>query len=293
MMEIKLEKTLHGANGPLKLQVDMRLRAGECVALYGASGAGKTTLLRCLSGLTTPDAGHIRFAGQDWFDSARGLHLPPQQRRVGLMFQDYALFPHLSVRGNIAFALAPGARASRVDDLLEMMGLVGLQHQRPATLSGGQKQRVALARCLAAEPQLLLLDEPLSALDTPTRQQLQHELKQLQQRLGLTMLVVSHDVSEIYRLAQQVWVLEQGRITQADAPLHVFAPGHTSGKFRLTGEVLAMTAADVMVALTVRVGQQIVRVMVMPEQAATLQPGDAVALVAKAFQPMVFKLEEE
>jgi len=291
MMQIQLEKTLQGADGPLHLQVDMQLHAGEGVALYGASGAGKTTLLRCISGLTPPDRGQIIFAGQTWYDHARNIVLPPQQRRVGLMFQDYALFPHLTVRGNIAFALAPGARASRVDELLDMMGLSGLQHQRIATLSGGQKQRVALARTLAAEPQLLLLDEPLSALDTQTRQHLQQALKHLQQRLGLTVLLVSHDVSELFKLTDRVLLLQQGRIIRDGPPAEVFASGNTSGKVNLTGEVLAITPVEVMVALTVRVGQQIVRVVVMPDEAAALQVGDAVALISKAFHPMVMKLD--
>lgn len=291
MIDIRLQKALQGAHGPLALAVDMQLHAGEMVALYGASGAGKTTILRCLAGLTQADAGVIHFAGQCWYDSARGIHLPPQQRRVGFMFQDYALFPNMTVRGNITFALPAGARASRVDDLLEMMGLQALQHSLPAALSGGQKQRLALARTLAAEPQLLLLDEPLSALDAQTRGQLQQELRDMQRRLGLTTIIVSHDVGEVYKLAQRVLVIEDGHISQSGPPVEVFAKGGTSGKFRFTGEVLAIEPVEVLVALTVLVSNQIVRVVVMPDEAANLQAGDHVMLVSKAFNPMVMKLD--
>ena len=292
MIDIHLQKTLQGAQGPLTLDVNIQLYAGEMVALYGASGAGKTTILRCLAGLTQADAGSIQFAGQCWYDSHRRIHLPPQQRRVGLMFQDYALFPNMSVRGNIAFALAADARASRVDELLEMMGLQALQYSMPAALSGGQKQRLALARTLAAEPQLLLLDEPLSALDAQTRSQLQQELRDMQRRLGLTTVIVSHDVGEVYKLAQRVLVMQEGRIIQSGAPVDVFAKGGTSGKFRFTGEVLAIEPVEVLVALTVLVSNQIVRVVVMPDEAATLAVGDQVMLVSKAFNPMVLKLGE-
>ena len=290
MIEILLKKALHGAQGNFTLDVDIHLQAGEMVALYGPSGAGKSTLLRCLAGLERADAGLILVDGRPWFDSQRKLHLPPQQRQAGLMFQEYALFPNMSVRGNIHFALAKGARATRVDELLELMGLQGLQHSLPARLSGGQKQRLALARTLAAEPQLLLLDEPLSALDASTRSHLQDELKHLQYQLGLTTLLVSHDVGEVYKLAQRVLVLETGHITRSGTPVDVFARGETSGKFRFTGEVLAITPVDILVTLTVLVSQQIVQVAVMPAEAADLAVGDRVLLVAKAFNPMVMKL---
>jgi molybdate transport system ATP-binding protein len=171
------------------------------------------------------------------------------------------------------------------------MQLAELQHRKPDTLSGGQKQRVALARTLASQPKLLLLDEPLSALDAAIRSQLQDELLRLQRHFGVTTILVSHDVGEVYKLASRVYVIESGRITRQGSPTEVFSQGKTNGKFRFAGEVLAIEAMDVMFALTVLVGNQIVRVTATHEEAAQLKTGDDVMLVSKAFNPMVMRLE--
>lgn len=291
MIQASISKQLHGAHGTFTLQVDLQIQQGEFVALYGASGAGKTTLLRCLAGLEQVEQGVIKVSEQIWLNSQTKINLPTQQRRVGYMFQDYALFPNMTVRGNLEFALRKGAHKKRVDELLEIMALGELQHVKPATLSGGQKQRVALARTLASEPKLLLLDEPLSALDQDIRSRLQGEILHLQKQFGITTVIVSHDVGEVYKLASHVMVMECGRIVQQGAPSQVFSNGQTSGKFRFTGEVLAIEQMDVMFALTVLVGSQIVRVVAMPEEAETLGVGDRVMLVSKAFNPMVLKLD--
>src|SRR5205823_4699837 len=141
------------------------------------SGSGKSTALRCLAGLERPDRGTIRFGDEIWFDSARGIFLPPQRRRIGYLFQDYALFPHLRVAQNIAYGLAKFARQQRIEEITALLGLSGLEDRYPKQLSGGQQQRVALARALVCRPRLLLLDEPLSALDAPTREHLRRQLR--------------------------------------------------------------------------------------------------------------------
>lgn len=287
-------KPLQGFNGGFALEADFRVDKGEFVALYGPSGVGKTTLLRCLAGLDHPASGEIVVQAQGqsqiWFNSQQRIQLAPQYRRVGYMFQDYALFPNMTVRDNLAFALRKGAPKQRVDELLAMMELGELQQQKPITLSGGQKQRVALARSLASEPEILLLDEPLSALDASIRARLQDEILKLQRSMGITTIMVSHDVGEVYKLASRVLVMESGRIVQQGTPVEVFSAGQTSGKFRFTGEILVIEPMDVMFALTVLVGNQIVRVVAMPDEAANLQVGDAVMLISKAFNPMVIKL---
>lgn len=287
MIELDIQKKLMGAQGEFVLNVKLRIEQGEFVTLFGESGAGKTTLLRCLAGLETPDEGSIRINGETWFD--RQARLPVQQRRVGYMFQDYALFPNMSVRGNIEFALRKGASRQRVSDLLEIMTLGELQHRKPATLSGGQKQRVALARALAAEPRILLLDEPFSALDHETRLRLQDEVLRLHRHFGVTTVMVSHDVSEVYRLSGRVLVLEQGGIVREGPPAEVFGAGRASGKFSFAGEVLAVEAADVVFAVTLLVGNQIVRVIATAEEALRLKPGDRVMLMSKAFNPVLVK----
>jgi molybdate transport system ATP-binding protein len=293
-MNAKIYKPLQGINGRFALDANFQVDKGEFVALYGPSGVGKTTLLRCLAGLDHPASGEIvvQMQGQSqvWFNSQQRIQLDPQHRHVGYMFQDYALFPNMTVRDNLAFSLRKGASKQRVDELLAMMELGALQHQKPVTLSGGQKQRVALARALASEPEMLLLDEPLSALDASIRARLQDEILKLQRSMGITTIMVSHDVGEVYKLASRVLVMESGKIIRQGMPVEVFSAGQTSGKFRFTGEILVIEPMDVMFALTVLVGNQIVRVVAMPNEATNLKVGDAVMLVSKAFNPMVIKL---
>lgn len=283
MIELHLRKKLHSAQGEFELDVQLHVAEGEFVTLFGHSGVGKTTLLRCLAGLAKADAGHIRVQGETWFDG-RTL-MPPQRRRIGYMFQDYALFPNMSVRGNLEFARPKGANQDRVDELIELMALGELQHRKPATLSGGQQQRVALARALASEPRLLLLDEPFSALDQQTRLRLQDEVLRLQRHFGLTTVMVSHDIGEVYRLSQRVLLLEHGRIVQQGTPAEMFGAGQASGKFSFAGEVLAIEPADVVYAVTLLVGNQLVRVIATAEEAQSIRPGSRVMLLSKAFNP--------
>jgi molybdate transport system ATP-binding protein len=287
MIELDFKKKLLGAQGEFTLELKLRIEQGEFVTLFGESGAGKTTLLRCLAGLAEPDAGSIRINGETWFDSAKQTRLPVQKRRVGYMFQDYALFPNMSVRGNLEFALRKGSDSKRVSELIEIMALGELQHRKPNSLSGGQQQRVALARALAAESHLLLLDEPFSALDHETKVRLQDEVLRLQRHFGLTTVMVSHDVSEVYRLSRRVLIIEQGRIVRDGSPVEMFGAGQGSGKFSFAGEILAIEAADVVFAVTLLVGNQIVRVIATADEAQRLKPGDRVMLMSKAFNPVL------
>ncbi len=291
MISVVLRKTQASAQGAFMLDLALDVAEGEFVALFGPSGAGKTTLLRCLAGLEKPDAGHIRVSGERWFESADGTDLPPQQRHAGFVFQDYTLFPNMTVCGNLEFALRPGADRRRVIELIELMELGELQHRKPDTLSGGQRQRVALARALASSPRLLLLDEPLSALDQEIRQRLQDEILRLQRHFGLTTLLVSHDVSEVYKLAGRVVVLENGRVVREGKPAEVFGSSQANGKFHFAGEVLALEPADVVFAVSVLVGNQIVRIIATADEAAKLKVGSRVMLLSKAFNPMLKLVE--
>ena len=232
MLDFHLLKALHTAAGPRTLDVALTLAPGELLALTGPSGAGKTTLLRLLAGLTPPDGGYLTAEGQDWYRQQPPRWLPPQRRPLGFVFQDYALFPNMTVRENLAFAAEGQAdKAPLISRLLDMLELGELAARRPAQLSGGQQQRVALARTLARRPRLLLLDEPLSALDLPTRQRLQAVLGEVHQQLGLTTVLISHDPAEIARLATRVVELELGAVRRVGPPA---APPPA-----LTGRVLA------------------------------------------------------
>jgi molybdate transport system ATP-binding protein len=224
-MTAVFEKTYNGGpaiHGTLQFPVGKP----HVLVLFGPSGSGKTTILRCLAGLERPSRGRIEFAGETWFDAEAGVQAPPQARAIGYLFQDYALFPHLTVAGNIAYALHDadrGDREARVQELLRLLRLEGLEDRRPAQLSGGQQQRVALARVLARRPRLLLLDEPLSALDAPTREQVRGELRGVLRSQGIPTVCVTHDWVEALALADEVAVMGGGRVLQVGSPDVVFS----------------------------------------------------------------------
>lgn len=204
----------------------LALELPAVLILFGPSGSGKTTLLRCLAGLEWPERGFIQFRGETWLDTTTGVRLPPQQRTLGYMPQDYALFPTYSVTGNIAFglgSLASTQRQARVAEVLALLQLQGMEALRPVQLSGGQQQRVALARTIARRPRLLLLDEPLSALDVPTRSSLRGELRDLLKRLAIPSVVVTHDWAEALALGDQMAVISEGRVLQVGTPQDVFS----------------------------------------------------------------------
>lgn len=202
-------------------EVDLEIADGEFVALVGPSGSGKTTLLRTVAGFITPTTGTVHIGDAEVASPGRAL--PPEERRLGMVFQQHAIWPHMSVGDNVGYPLKiarkPRAELSaRVDEVLELVGLAGFADREPATLSGGQRQRVALARALAPTPRVLLLDEALSALDEPLRDQLRVELKALTLRMGLTVLHVTHDRDEALALADRIAVLDHGRIVQLGTP---------------------------------------------------------------------------
>jgi molybdate transport system ATP-binding protein len=215
-----------GAAAPIPLDLAFRIAPGELVALVGPSGAGKSTALRCIAGLHRAERGTIRCAGATWFDAQAGLNLAPHARAVGLVFQDYALFPHMTAAENIAAAMGHrprGERAGLARALLARVHLAGLEGRRPAELSGGQQQRVAVARALARDPAALLLDEPFSAVDRATRRRLQAELAALRRDLAIPILLVTHDLDEAQMLADRVVLMHRGRGLQTAPPGELLA----------------------------------------------------------------------
>ena len=204
---------------PLRaFRLELSLEVRSTVALVGPSGAGKSTVLNAIAGLVKPSAGQIKCDGETWFDAGQGVSLAPDRRRVGLVFQDYALFPHMTVRENIEYA-----RRHSADDYLDRFNIRPLEHARPTTLSGGERQRVALARALARDPAALLLDEPLAALDAHTRADVRAELRQLLDGLEIPTLLVTHDFEDAAALADQVGVIVQGELRQSGTPSELVA----------------------------------------------------------------------
>ncbi|WP_151703135.1 ABC transporter ATP-binding protein [Nitrincola alkalilacustris] len=224
--------------GDIPLDVDLQCHPGELVALVGPSGSGKTTLLRALAGLYQQVDGSILNNGECWFDSSRGISLKPETRHVGMVFQSYALFPHLSARQNLLLALRriPAANRTLVaDQWLQRVNLSGLENRRPRQLSGGQRQRVALARALAPHPRLLLLDEPFSAVDQVTRVKLRRELVVLRQSIDIPTLLVTHDLDEALQLADRICVLHHGKQLQVATPDELMSHPATPVVARLLG----------------------------------------------------------
>ncbi len=287
MVAINVQKTLQGSTGEMALYVDINIDKHAFIALAGESGSGKTTLLRILAGLET-SKGVIDVSGVLWQSGSKSI--TPQKRRIGFVFQDYALFANMSVEQNLLYVAKDHNLAKH---LLEMTGLYALKDRLPATLSGGQKQRVSLCRAMMNRPRLLLMDEPLSALDPAMRNKLQHDILKLHKEFGTTTIMVSHDPSEIYRLADRVIILKQGKVIQDGSPKEVLLKTQGSQKFSLTGELLDIVKADVIHIAVVAIGQQIVEVVLDAEEAVSFVVGERVQVSTKAFSPSLSKLKDD
>src|SRR5579864_6920465 len=221
-MAIRLTASFLRQHAPtVSVRAELELVSGDSrvMVLFGPSGSGKTTILRCLAGLERPQEGFIWFGEEIWFDAARGTNRPPQERRLAYVSQDYGLFPHLTVEENIRFGMAGLSAQDRVETILRTVHLEGMGRRRPAQLSGGERQRVALARALARDPRLILLDEPLAALDLPLRDPMRRELRRFLRSIDVPSVVVTHDRVDALTLGDRMAVLSGGRIRQI-GPVH-------------------------------------------------------------------------
>jgi molybdate transport system ATP-binding protein len=281
MIKIDINKTLHGSDGEMNLKINLTIEKGDFVALSGKSGSGKTTLLRILAGLESAK-GIISIDSEVWQDSH--IVLAIQKREIGFVFQDYALFPNMTVEENLLFVQKDRALAKQ---LLETTELWQLKDRLPSTLSGGQKQRVSLCRAFMKRPKLLLLDEPLSALDPVMRNKLQNEILSLHKEFGTTTIMVSHDPAEIYRLASRVLVLEQGSIIDDGTPKEILLKTSGSQKFSFEGELLDIIKIDVIYVAIIAIGQQLVEVVVSKQEAERLEIGTNITISSKAFAPII------
>lgn len=281
MIKIDINKSLHGSNGDMNLDVNLDIKEGDFIALAGQSGSGKTTLLRILAGLEEA-SGVLSISDEIWVDE--NMELPPQKRKIGFVFQDYALFPNMSVQENLLFVNNDKELASH---LLSITELTELKKRLPNTLSGGQKQRVSLCRALMNRPKLLLMDEPLSALDPSMRTKLQQEILTLHKEFKTTTIMVSHDPSEIYRLASRVIVLDQGKIVDDGTPKDILLKTVGSQKFSFEGELLDIKKVDVIYVAIVSIGQQLVEIVVSSDEVKNLTIGDRITVGTKAFTPTI------
>jgi molybdate transport system ATP-binding protein len=281
MIKIDINKKLHGANGDMNLDINLDIKEGDFLALAGQSGSGKTTLLRILAGLENSD-GEIKVGDEIWQNEK--INLKPQKRKIGFVFQDYALFANMSVMENLLFVQKDEKLANH---LLEITELSELKNRLPNTLSGGQKQRVSLCRAMMNRPKLLLMDEPLSALDPSMRTKLQHEILTLHKEFNTTTIMVSHDPSEIYRLASRVIVLNHGEIINDGTPKEILLKTSGSAKFAFEGELLDIIKVDVINVAIVSIGQQLVEIVISNEEVENLIIGQKVNVSTKAFAPAI------
>lgn len=290
MIEIDIQKELEGAEGKMMLSLNFSLKSGKMLTLYGESGAGKTSTLRLLAGLMQPDSGKIRVNGTVWYNSKKGVNISPQKRKIGYVFQDYALFPNMTVRKNLEFALNKNDNSDIVSELIEIIELGELQNRKPETLSGGQKQRVALARALVQKPEILLLDEPLAALDRKIRIKLQDYIQKVHQEFQLTSILISHDIAEVIKLSDWVFKLEKGKIVKQGKPLDIFLNKELEGKFKLFGEVLNIEHKVDDFTVSVLIQNTVVPVKVPFNEGKSLFIGDKVIVASEAFNPVLFRI---
>ncbi|RXJ79000.1 molybdenum ABC transporter ATP-binding protein [Aliarcobacter skirrowii] len=284
MISLNIKKELHGSNGVMNLDINLSLQNGEFVALSGDSGSGKTTLLRVLAGLEEA-FGEIIVDDEIWLNEK--IKKPIQKRDIGFVFQDYALFENLSVIDNLLYVKKDKDLAKQ---LLSLTDLYELKNRYPSSLSGGQKQRVSLCRALMKRPKILLMDEPLSALDPHMRLKLQDEILTLHKEFETTTIMVSHDPSEMYKLASRVLVLKDGKIIDDGLPKDILLKTQGSQKFSFEGELLDIIKVDVINIAIVAIGQQIVEVVISNIEAQNLIIGEKVNVSTKAFSPTIKKI---
>lgn len=278
MIEISCKKELNGGDGKFMLEADLSFENGDFVALYGASGGGKTTILRLIAGFETPQSGFIKVGDKIFFDDK--INLAPQKRNIGFLFQDYALFENMNVFKNLLFAKDDVSLANK---LLDICGLTSLKNAKISTLSGGQKQRVALTRAVMRRPEILLLDEPLSALDNAMREKLQNYLLALHDEFKMSIVLVSHDIAEIYKLCNKVFVLENGKISRSGSTSEIFLKSAGSQKFAFNAKILEIKKCDAIFVANVLINRQICEVVLSNNEAMNLKAGDMVVVSTKAF----------
>lgn len=281
MIKIDIFKKLHGSDGQMNLDVNLEINEGDFIALAGLSGSGKTTLLRIFAGLEEAK-GEIKIGENYWQNES--IFLAPQKREIGFVFQDYALFPNMNVLDNLLFVKKDKDLAIKLLKITEMQEL---KNRLPNTLSGGQKQRVSLCRALMNKPKLLLMDEPLSALDPQMRVKLQQEILTLHKEFNTTTIMVSHDPSEMYRLSNRVIVLNQGLVINDGKAKDILLKTSGSQKFSFEGELLDIIKVDVIQVAIVSIGQQLVEVVISNDEAKNLNIGQKVLVSTKAFAPLI------
>lgn len=276
MIEVNVKKLLSGQSGEMLLRADCTFESGQITAVYGPSGAGKTTLLKIIAGLILPEEGKIIVNGEVWLDTDSKFLMPPKDRKVVFVFQDYALFPNMSVKENIIFATKERKNNPEVEKIIQIFDLSRLSDKKPKQLSGGQQQRVALARAIVQKPKLLLLDEPLSALDNDTRSKLQDFLLEIHDRYRFSAILVSHDIPEIHKLCKFALQINNGQILKFGNTDEVFSDLNLNQGLQLYAKVIQIDRPNQ--KLKILVYHKIIEVEVSLDKIEGLKIGELILL---------------
>ncbi len=286
-ISISLQKQLNAAAGKMLLDIDFNIEQGKFITIYGNSGAGKTSILRIIAGLLTPDKGQIAVHDKIWLDTAKGIRLTPQQRKIGFVFQDYALFPNMTVVENLTFALDKGQEVKIISALIDIMELGELADKKPTTLSGGQQQRVALARALVRKPEILMLDEPLSSLEIKMRSKLQDYIMKVHREYNLTTILVSHDIGEIIKMSDYIYELSNGKVINHGNPKEVLTGSQVNEPFQIIGEIMVIKSEGIIQAL---VGNAMIEIPATEKEVKQLSVGDKILISQKLVNPTIQKI---
>lgn len=280
MIHFELHKKLRAPAGEMNLQVTSQVEQGEILSIYGHSGAGKSSILRMLAGLMKPDKGKIEVNGTLWFDSAKGINKKPQERNLGIVFQDYGLFPNMTVMENLKFALSKTQKGTIIQEMIDVMELGALADKKPVILSGGQQQRVALARAMIRRPNLLLLDEPMSALDHELRVRMQEYVLKIHEQYNLHTILVSHQLNEVIKMSDYLIMMKNGQVIQHGKPSHILFQDNNQQE-TLEGVVIDVEVNDSVQFLKVLVGEQIIKFQVTDKNERFYKKGDKIAVSVK------------
>ncbi|MEW7278039.1 ATP-binding cassette domain-containing protein [Aquimarina sp. 2201CG1-2-11] len=292
MIQLRLQKELDAVDGKMLLDIDITIKQGSFVTFYGKSGAGKTSILRMLAGLLKVDKGLIKVNSKTWLDTEKRICLKPQQRKIGFMFQDYALFPNMTVKENLLFALDKGQNAGIVNELINIIELEQLQDKKPQRLSGGQQQRVALARAMVRKPEILMLDEPLSALDHHMRSKLQDYILAVHQKYAITTILISHDVSEVIKMSDHMFILDHGQITQQGSPLTIFTHHNNDKNIQFIGKIVGIQEKEnSQYIVTLLTGTNSISIMIDEQEIRSFTIGDQVQVSSDVFKPVLKKIK--
>jgi molybdate transport system ATP-binding protein len=283
MFDISLQKKLVMPDGRGNLSIETMIETGSFTTIFGKSGVGKTSFLRMIAGLLKPDDGKIKMDDIFWLNTDEKIDLPVQKREIWFVFQEPALFPNMTVMENLQYPAGKKANKPFLDDLLQMVGLEAFASRNPMTLSGRQQQRIALAR----KPKLLLLDEPFAALDIEMRHHLRKELFSLHKEFDLTTILVTHDLGDIFSLADKVIVIDQGRMVKSGIPDKVFGSNQIPGKVRLQGEILGIKKSCVVHIAEILAGNNIISLIIGEEERASLKAGAKVLVCSGSFEQVI------